>query len=307
MTTDVAIRESSDLGLRAQPTLRLALGVKDPAKGGAPKQTDYFVASEGQEGEYAAAARKFHDRYGDKPRAIDVLLPSSLGQALDIRHKAWASAPGAEDGGILRAIGRTNFALEGTHGGRDVLTVFEQDGEVVERDISGADDPLAVSLGLALYTEFRFHIPEVLGVTGWAVVSTKSKKSTDNLYRALMQLYAWFGPLTTELVRPKLVLRRAHARPVVKGKRIKSKFWALDLYVPDTIDEIKERLADRSPLLPLPGTSPLALPAGAPESWEEGVADEAAAEATDVPFVDGEADEDESPFQVPESAKEADE
>lgn len=265
--TDVAIPEPRELGLRAQPTLRLALGYRDEARGGAPVKTDYFVAKSGGEGEYAAAADKFTKVCGPQPKAIDIMLPSSLGQALDIKHKAWAGG-GGDGGGVLRAIGARNFAFEGHLGGPDTLTIWEPDGTVREQDISGVGDPVAQELGVKLYTVFRFHIPKVLGLTGWAEISTTSAKSTDNLYRQLRQLYGWLGPVVTEVVKPKLVLRKATARPIVikdgKPKRIRSSFWALDLYVPDTIDEVQERLAARSALLPHPMQA--ALPPAAPEA-----------------------------------------
>lgn len=297
---EIVVRQPRELGLGAQPTLRLALGKRDPSRGGAPVKTDHFVASSGADGEFDVAARKFHEILGEKPRAVPIILPASLEWALDIRYKAWASAAGAEDGGVMRAIGRTNFAMTGQTEGPDVLTIWEPDGTVVESDISGLDDPLAVELGLRRYTELRFHIPDVLGITGWAVVSTQSGKSTDNLYRACRQLYHWLGPLVPEVVRPKLVLRRAHARPIVitdgKPKRIKSKFWALDLYVPDTWTEIQERVETRSPLLPMPGGAVAALPAGAQDALE----DAEAIEASDLPFVDVEpVDADEIDFGEP--------
>jgi len=254
-----ARREPRPLGLASQPTLRLALGYKDPAKKGAPVKTDYFVAKEGRDGEYAAAARKFREVYGEKPREIDIMLPTSIGQALDVRYRAFKGNPADDDGGVLVAVGNTNFALLGVRGGPDTLTVFEQDGEVHDIDIYGEDDPAAVALGVALYTTIRFSIPSVLGAGGVCEITSKGKKTTDNLFERLVTLYGWFGVKTPFAVRPTLVLRHASGRPVVTDKktgetrRIRSNFFALDIRVRETLDEMVGRLAEQAALLPAGG------------------------------------------------------
>ncbi|MCL4836447.1 MAG: hypothetical protein KJ058_00590 [Thermoanaerobaculia bacterium] len=242
------------LGLRAEPTLRLALGYRDEAKRGAPVKTDYFLAKEGTDGAHHAAAEKFRQVFGEKPKSIEIRLPGELAQALDIRHKAWAGG-GDEDGGVLRAIGRTNFAAAGTLGGPDVLTVWHPDGNVTELDITGTDDPAAQTLGVELYTTFRFHIPAVLGAAGYAEITSKGVKTTDNLYARLAELYGMLGSRVSFAVQPRLVLRKATGRPLVldrktgEVKRIKSSFYALDLYVPESLEEMLERLQERRELM----------------------------------------------------------
>lgn len=314
--TDLVQRTPNQLGVRAMPALRLSIGYRDTTKRGSPVRTDYFIPQEGVDGECAAAAKRFRDYHRERerqallergvseaqvaeklapwdarveaamnptyaagPRSIDIRLPAHPAEAFSIMYRAWGG-DGGDEGGVLKAIGHTNFAFAGTEGGPDTLTVWEPDGTVATIEISGLDDPRAVELGLELSAELTFYMPEVLGLTGAVAISTKARKSMHNLWSNWRQLYGWFGPLVPELVRPKLVLRKAHSRPVVDitdretrqkvRRRIKSTFYALDLYVPDTEDEIKQRLAGRSELLPAPGQDVLQLGAGAP-SWEVGV------------------------------------
>lgn len=242
------------LGLRAEPTLRLAIGYRDDEKRGAPVKLDHFLAKQGPDGAHAPAARKFHQVYGPEPKAIDVRLPSELGQALVVRHMAWAGT-GGDEGGSLRAIGRTNFATLGVMGGPDVLTVWRPDGQVDEIDISGVDDPAAVELGVELYTTFRFHLPRVLGLGAMAEITSKGQKTTDNLYARLFELYALLESRVSFAVEPKLVVRRSSARPMVVDKRtgetrrIKSTIYVLDLVIPESVDEMFNRLAQRQQVL----------------------------------------------------------
>ncbi len=242
------------LGLRAEPTLRLAIGYRDETKRGAPVKLDHFLAKPGPDGAHAAAARKFHDVYGPEPKAIDVRLPGELGQALVVRHMAW-SGSGGDEGGSLKAVGRANFATLGVMGGPDVLTVWRPDGQVDEVDVTGVDDPAAVELGVELYTTFRFHLPRVLGLGAMAEITSKGQKTTDNLYARLVELYQMLGSRVSFAVEPKLVVRRSSARPRVVNKktgevtRIKSTIYVLDLVVPESIDEMLDRLAQRQQLL----------------------------------------------------------
>jgi hypothetical protein len=236
------------LGLRSEPALRLAMGYRDEARKGAPVKTDYFIPKVGEDGSHAAAAAKFTKVYGDKPRAIDILLPPELTTALHVEHIAWGT-------GGMKARGATNFATVGTLGGPDVLTVWKDDGEVEQVEIENVDDPKARQLEVGLYTTFQFYIPEVLGAASLCAITSKGQKTTDNLFAKLIELYGYFGSRVTFIVKPKLVLRPATGRPVVpdretgKPKRIKSSFFALDLYVPESFDEMFERLAQRNELL----------------------------------------------------------
>lgn len=236
------------LGLRSEPALRLAMGYRDEQRRGAPVKTDYFIPKVAEDGSHAAAAAKFTKVYGDKPRAIDILLPPEITTALHVEHIAWGT-------GGMKARGRTNFATVGTLGGPDVLTVWNEDGSVDEVEIENVEDPKAKALEVGLYTTFQFYIPEVLGAASLCAITSKGQKTTDNLFAKLIELYGYFGSRVTFIVKPKLVLRPATGRPVVpdretgKPKRIKSSFFALDLYVPESFDEMFDRLAARNELL----------------------------------------------------------
>ncbi len=223
------------------------MGAPKPDRGpGRP--IDYFRAKVGDDGSHAAAAKKFHAVYGEKPRAIDILLPPEITTALHVEHIAWGS-------GGMKARGHTNFATVGTLGGPDTLTVWNEDGTVDEIEITDVDDPAAKALEVSLYTTFQFYIPDVLGAASLCAITSKGQKTTDNLFAKLVELYGYFGSRVTFIVKPKLVLRPATGRPTVidketkKPKRIKSSFYALDLYVPESFDEMFGRLAARNELL----------------------------------------------------------
>lgn len=250
------------LGVKDRPSMRLALGYRDPEKRGAPVKTDYFVAPDGPEGRYARAAAKFRDVYGDKPRAIEILLFPELHRALDVRYKAWASS--GEGGGVLKAWGDTNQAMLGEMGVPDTLNVFTDGGTIDQVEITGPDDPVCVELGIAdpksgrmmIETRFRFNIPKVLGFGSWCEITTKSAQSTDSLFAKLVQLYGVFGSAVQIAVEPVLVLVPATGRAQVVNRQSgevrwqKTSFYALDLRTSETVDEMFQRLSQRNALLP---------------------------------------------------------
>lgn len=257
MTQAIAKREPRALGLAAQPTLRLRLGRKGGKGEPAVVKFDGFDPSPNEE--YRAAAEKFREVYGDKPKEIDIMLPTSLGQALDVRYRGFygtKNAAGDIEGGGMSAVGEINFAMLGVLGGPDTLMVWNPDGTVEHVDITGPDDPKCAELGVQLYTTFRFSIPSVLGAGGICEITSKGKKTTDNLFERLITLYGWFGVKTPFVVRPTLVLRKASAQTVVKDrqtgkpKRIKSSFFALDIRVRETLDDMIGRMEQQAALLP---------------------------------------------------------
>lgn len=244
------------IGVRVKPALRLAIGFKDPEKRGAPTKTDYFIAKDGPEGEFARAAAKFREVYGDRPKAVEIRLPGEFGYALDIRYKAFAGAGENGSGGVMTAKGDTNFALYDYVGGPDTLTVWKQDGTVMEVQTAGLDattgeplDEIARDLGLALYTTFRFGIPNVLGYGSHCEITSKGKATTDTLWFKLQGFYKTFGSRTSFVLRPTLIVKPAAARPVIKTKdgsqqRIKSRIYVLDLIPTETEEEMIERLRE---------------------------------------------------------------
>lgn len=240
------------LGVRVKPILRLAMGHKDPDRGH-PVKDDHFSPR----GDDRAVA-KFDAEYGEKPKAIEILLPTELDVALSIQYRAFKGAAGGE-GGTLVAIGQTNFALHDFCGGLDVVTVFNQDGTVEEIE-TGLDadtreplDDRARELGLELYTTLTAMMPGVLGFGSYFALTTKGKESTDNLWAKTRQLYSLFGSKVTFAVRPQLVIRSSKARPVVKKdgetKRITTTIYVADLVVPESIDDMIGRLRERQAAL----------------------------------------------------------
>lgn len=240
------------LGVRVKPIIRLGMGYRDEARRGAPVKTDHFTVRGDDR-----AVQKFHAVKGDTPKAVEVLLPASIDQALTIQYRAFK---GADGDGSLVAVGATNYALRDYCGGPDLLTVWNQDGSVDQVETAGLDantreplDETARELGLELYTTLRAGMPDVLGFGSFFEISTKGKVSTDNLWAKLRELYALFGPRVTFAVKPLLVIRPGSARPVVvkdgERKRIKTSIFVLDLVVPESIDEMLDRLKARAELL----------------------------------------------------------
>jgi hypothetical protein len=246
------------VGVRVKPALRLAIGYRDPQKRGAPTKVDYFIPKEGAEGEFARAAAKFREVYGEKPKAVEIRLPGEFGDALDIRYKAFAGASG-DEGGVMVAKGDTNFALYDYVGGPDTLTIWRQDGTVEEVASAGLDaltgeplDEVARDLQLGLYTTFRFGIPNVLGYGSHCEITSKGKATTDTLWFKLRGFYGTFGYRTSFVVRPTLVVKPASARPVVKRgdqtQRIKTRIYVLDIVPTETEDEMLERFREHAAL-----------------------------------------------------------
>ena len=240
------------LGVRVKPIIRLGMGYRDETKRGAPVKTDYLTVR----GDDRAVA-KFREVKGEKPKAVEMLLPASIDQALTIQYRAFK---GADGDGSLVAVGHTNFALRDYCGGPDLLTVWNQDGSVEQVETLGLDantreplDQVAKDQGLELYTTLRAGMPDVLGFGSFFEISTKGKQSTDNLWAKLRELYELFGSRVTFAVKPLLVIRPSTARPVVKKdgetRRIKTSIFVLDVVVPESIDEMLGRLAARNELL----------------------------------------------------------
>lgn len=237
------------LGQKRRPQLTLALGYQDEARGGAPVKTDYFIPHGDDR-----AVSKFKAQYGERPRAVDIRLPGSLAGFLDVRHVAFA-------GGFLRAIGSHNFALEGALGGPDVLTVYEKvtTGEldrrgnpdtelsVEEHAITGVADPLARSLDVYLRMAVSFGIPNVLGFGGLAQTSSRGKESIDTLWMTAVDLYGQLGSYAMIALRPKLVLKPS---TMLTPKGIRAELFVLDLWMPESLDQVYERLERHHELVP---------------------------------------------------------
>lgn len=248
------------LGVRVKPILRLGMGrrVERRRKDGStfmvPEKTDHFTVR----GD-ARAVAKFRETYGEQPKALRLMLPAAIDQALTIQYRAFKGGQ-SEDGGSLVAVGHTNYALREWCGGPDVLTVWNQDGTVAQVETAGLDaitreplDEIARDLGLELYTTLRAGMPDVLGFGSFFDLSTKGKESTDNLWSKLRDIYAIFGSRASIAVAPMLVIRPSTARPVVvkdgEPRRIKTTIYVADVVIPETIEEALDRLRERQEIL----------------------------------------------------------
>lgn len=264
---------SRQLGLRVKPVIRLGMGER--TENGGVRMLDHFTVR----GDDRAVAA-FMARY-EKPKALDIILPATLDQALRIEYVAFK---GGSENGTMVARGETNFALRDYAGGPDLLTVWNKDGTVVnDVPTEGLDamtreksDQIAADLGLELQTTLRAMLPDVLAFGEFFEISTKGKESTDNLWFKLRQLYGFFGSAVTFAVRPQLVLRESTMRPVIgegkDRKRIKKPVWVLDVVSRETLDEMFARLEQRGGALQL-GAHGMgerqALPAGVGNTADE--------------------------------------
>jgi hypothetical protein len=245
----VAKRTRSPLGLRAKPGLVLSIGrFVDKGASSHPEKLDYFRAKPGP------YADKFHAVFGDKPAEVPIAVAGDLPDILDLRWKSYAGGgPSSKSGGYLRALGQSNYverALDGSYQAvnePEKLTVWKSNGERGEVEINGPEDDLVAKYQIKLYTTFRFWVPDVLGVGSWAEIATTSEVSTHNLFAVLRDQWRafrgrWVGlPLI-------LYLQPATARPVVDGKRLTSKYWALAVRTPLSVAEFRAQLEELAPI-----------------------------------------------------------
>lgn len=296
------------LGSRVKPIIRLGMGIQDEKRRGAPRATDYFTVR----GDERAVA-KFKGVYGDTPRAIRIMVPSELSLALDISYRSFVGGGEEEGGGRPLALGQTNFAPLGYVGGPDVLAVWKQDGTFDEVETAGLDelgkplDEMANELGIEVYTSFTFTIPDVLGWGSFCQVTSKGRKSADNLAFKLGEIYSAFGskapwafdkaepPLL--VLKPDTALTRFTDQKSGEIKWGKSKIHVLDIVIPEAFDDMRDRLIERQAAIGDPGA---ALYAGAreiPVATGNGEAVSAHQGGDPDEPVEGEATEDDSPAE----------
>lgn len=238
------------LGTRVRPTIRLSMGYRDMENRGRPVKTEGFRVK----GDNARAITKFGEVYGAEPKAVDIMLRPELNDALDIRYRAFGGGQNKDGGGMLKAVGNTNYALLDYMGGPDTLTVFGQNG-VEEVDITGLDDPLAQQLGLELAMTFRFGLPKVLSYGAVASISTRGKESIDTLWSKCREWYAlatFLGaPVPVVTGTPLLVLKPSTMMtPRFEGRGddrrqtgwSKAPVFVLDLVLTETLDEMVQRV-----------------------------------------------------------------
>jgi hypothetical protein len=248
------------LGRRVKPIIRLGMGVKvegtrkDGSTYTRPAKTDHFTVR----GDERAVA-KFKSVYGEQPKAVKIMVPSSLELALEISYRAFIG--GQEDGdGRPLALGMTNFAPLGYVGGPDVLRVWSKDGEYLEIETAGLDelgkplDAAAAEYAIEVHTTFTFTIPEVLGWGSFCQVTTKGKKSADNLAYKLNQIYAAFGskaPWAFDRAEPPMLVLKPDSALMRfeddEGARWgKTSIFVLDIVIPEAFEDMRDRLVDFS-------------------------------------------------------------
>jgi hypothetical protein len=297
------------LGVRVKPIIRLGMGVKvegsrqDGSTFTRPSKTDYFTVR----GDERAAA-KFTQVYGDKPKAVKIMVPSSLGLALDISYRSFVGGQ-SEDGGRPLALGMTNFATLGYVGGPDVLRVWRQDGSYDEVETLGLDelgkplDEIASDLGIEVHATLTFTVPDVLGWGSFAQVTSKGKKSADNLAFKLSQIYSAFGskapwafdkdepPLL--VLKPDTALTRFTDKDTGESKWGKTKIFVLDIVIPEAFHDMADRLAEHQRSI----GDPAAALYGSPRELEPARGDDTAPVGGDG----------EAPAVIDQQAEEADE
>jgi hypothetical protein len=272
MSTEIVKPEQRSNVMR--PPIGLALSIGEPKPEGRPgRPIDWFRPKEGELEQYAEAAAKFTEVYGEKPTAIDdvLFLSNDIGEVLDIRLKAWGQS------GMPRIIGKTNFALiededeflERAWSFEDDITYFplevkdvpqrmraEWNGEPISSHLEGRDDPRIERFSIALETQLTFLLPRVMGVGTTAIITSKGRNSTRNLYRGIRDQHAFFmGQLVGIPFQLELQKKRSRYWDQSARKYKPTTINALVLKTPLTVQQVMEQIRERRDAL-------AALPAG---------------------------------------------
>jgi hypothetical protein len=248
--------------IRPQVGLMLSIGEAPTSGRNYPKKLDYFRPKLGALGQYAEAAEKFREAFGDQPRSVEILLVSNeMADVFDVRFKVWGQSG-------LKAVGKTNLATlspeafgDRLYAYEDELTTFpDKEPEPGTYQLTGPDDPAISKLGGKVYGTFRFAIPAVTSLTTLAEISTTSKRSIQNIHSGLR--------LAQKITEGQLVgipfllrVRPARARfwDEKKKKRSTTEFYELiveprhsllELYA--AVEERRRALASGAPRLELP-------------------------------------------------------
>jgi len=257
--------------------LLLSIGDITTSRGGKeiPTRIDHFRPKEGQLEQYAAAAAKFGEVYGEDAKVLDdvYFLSNNLADVLDIRVMAWGtSGP--------RIAGDTNYAGFGRDEWEqrafafdDEITYYPLSADEVKLDIragwngepirgllEGRDDARIEKLKINVECTLTFCLPKVMGFGTVAKITTKSKRSMRNLMSSVLDQSAFFqGQLVGIPFR--LAVRPAKSRRFDKEHRryVPFEFYELVLDTPFTVQEAIDTIRERRVAL---GGSVLALPAG---------------------------------------------
>lgn len=240
--------------------LMLSIGAPKPERGpGRP--IDHFRPKEGQLEQFAAAASRFIEVYGEEPKTLNdvYFLSNEIGDVLDIRLKAWGSSG-------PKIVGLTNYATLPKDEFEQRAWAYDDDilyfplkpsevpkdrrdawnGEPISGKLAGPDDPRIGQFSIGLEATLSICLPEVMGVGTVATLTTKGRSSTRNLYSSVRDQYAFFQG---NLVGPpfRLTLRPKKSRYFNKDKREyqSTTFFELVLDTALNITQIYEAIQER--------------------------------------------------------------
>jgi hypothetical protein len=249
-----------------RPPIGLLLSIGDLAENSKgvtyPTRLDYFRAKPGQLEQYADAADKFGEVYGEEPAAIDDLLflNNPVDEVLDIRLKAWGTSG-------IRLVGSTNYAaiededefLERAWSFEDEVKFFpleekevrrelraEWQGEPIFDELQGPNDPRVAKLGISLETTLSFCLPRVMGIGTVALITTKGRTSTRNLYRGVWDQQRFFmGQLIGIPFRLEIQKKRSRYFDKTKRRYMPTEINTLVLKTPLTVAEVMAQIKER--------------------------------------------------------------
>jgi hypothetical protein len=208
-SNEIVVYDARERILTAPIGLLVATGELVPTRDGKstrPTQLGHFRFKAGALEQYADAAARALDIYGQQPTSLDdvYLLANDVAAILDIRVKAWGKSG-------LRVVGLHNFAElppdeyaakvdawddEFLYRPREVKEVPARlratwQGESIPGKLAGPDDPRIGRYEMRVEATFRFCLPRVLGMGPVALYATASKHNRDQLYKALTDAHQW--------------------------------------------------------------------------------------------------------------------
>jgi hypothetical protein len=249
-------------GSATRPPIGLKLSIGEPKPPNRPgRPIDYIRPKEGDLEQYAAAAAKYVEVYGDKPPQLDDLffLSNNIGDLLDIRLMAWGtSGP--------RIVGDTNYATLPRDEWEDRAFAFDDqityyplgpdevrreirdtwNGEPIRGTLEGPDDARIEKLKIGVECTLTFCLPKVMGFGTVAQITTKGRRSTRNLVSSLNDQHTFFqGQLVGIPFR--LTVRPTRGRHFDKKERryVLTTFFELVLDTPFTVQEAIDTIRDR--------------------------------------------------------------
>lgn len=301
--TDIAIPAGQEAEQRLPIGLLVSTGAPKPDRGpGRP--IDYFRFKEGDQDQYADAANRAREEYGDQPKQLDdvLLLSNRVGDSLEIRIKAWRKSG-------LCVWGKTNLATvedrdeflarleawddEAFYFPRELKDVpvrlrEQWQGEPIEFKLDGPGDPRIGKYEMHVEATLKFGLPRALGLGAVALYSTKSRRNIRNLYEGV-----WFAHRAFEghVIGIPFRLRNEPRKTSYfhpgdakepKGYRT-SKTFQVTFTTPFTMQEAMDAILTRNAALAA-GRAPLALEAGGPGEFFRSDEREQI-EANDPPFI----------------------